>query len=280
MNHYGYIKDFQTRDNYVLGGLTKTPEIVLQPDGQWDDFLPEREIQNIDNVETANCTGFATSSVVEMLFKRKFGLQVNYSDRGLGINAGTYPPGNSPHKVSETIRSKGLFYETFLSFKDIHSVDEYYSPSPLPDVLKQKGLLWTDRYRYMHEYVKPENIKYALTLSPVCFAVYAWQQNDKGHFYKTKGQEDTHWVICYGFNDVLEVWKIYDSYDNTLKLYTYDSEIETIKRYYIEEKTPQEQLKNAQLNFLQIILQYVKNLLAKTYRVGGAIIQEVFSKRN
>jgi len=45
MNHYGYIKDFQTRDNYVLSGLTKTPEIVLQPNGQWDDFLPEREIQ-------------------------------------------------------------------------------------------------------------------------------------------------------------------------------------------------------------------------------------------
>ena len=280
MNHYGYIKDFQTRDNYVLGGLSKVPKVVLMPDGHgWGDYLPEREYQNINGVETYNCTSFGTTSAIEMIMKKKFGLNVNYSDRASGINAGTYPPGNSPHKVAETIRSKGLLYETFLSFKDIHNVDEYYTPCPLPDVLKQKCLLWTDRYVFYHEWVLPKDIKEALKYSPLCIAVGLTYEHE-GIFYKSKGQMDTHWLVLYDFDDVRKVWLLFDSYDLTQKLYTYDAEITDIKRYYIEEKTPQEQLKNAQLNFLQIILQYVKNLLAKTYRVGGEIISGIFSPRN
>ncbi len=278
LNKYGYIKDRRTRDNYVLGGFSKVPKIILQENGQWDDYLVEREIQNVDGVETSNCTGFAISTIIEMIMKRKYGLNVNYSDRALGINAGTYPPGNTISKVSDTARRKGLIKETLLPFKDIRNVDEYYSPSPLPEDLKQKGLLWTDRYTLMHEWVDADDVKEALKYSPLAIPVYAWQQKDR-IYYKTKGQRDTHLTVLYGYDDKRQVWKIFDSYNNTKKLYTYSSEIEDLKRYYIEEKSIEEQNRNilqAVVNFLQNVYLY---LIKKPVQVGWQLVQETFKKR-
>lgn len=277
---YGYIKDVKTRDNYILGGLSSVPKLILNPSKQWDNFLPDREEQSINGVETYNCTSFGTTSAIEMIMKKAFSLSVNYSDRASGINAGTYPPGNSPHKVAETIRTRGLVLENDLPFKDIDNVDEYYQPSPLPRELRDKAKLWTSQYDFLHEWVDEKDIKEALMYSPIGVAVHAWVMNSKGQYYKPKGQEDNHWCVIYGFDDVLKCWKIFDSYDNTLKLYTYDSEIESAKRYYIRQRSPNEQIQNIRLNLLQVIIQYVKQLINSTSKGIGSFIEGIFSKRN
>lgn len=72
-NKYGFIEPFVTRDNYILGGLSSVPKDILQPNGQWDNFLPERELQNL-GFETANCTGFGTTSCIEILMKKKYNI--------------------------------------------------------------------------------------------------------------------------------------------------------------------------------------------------------------
>ncbi len=279
LNKYGYIKDRRTRDNFVLGGFTKVPKVVLQPDGQWDNGLVDIEIQRNKFFDSYNCTGFTISTIAEMTMKKKYGLKVNYSDRALGINAGTYPPGNTVSKVSDTARRKGLIKETLLPFKDIRNVDEYYSPSPLPEDLKQKGLLWKDRYTLMHEWVDEKDLKEALTYSPIGIAVYAWFENSDGIYSKPKGQEDTHFTVLYGYDDKRQVWKIFDSYDNTKKLYTYSSGISTAKRYYIEEKSVEEQNRNILQKFINLLQNFYVYLIKKPVQVGWQLVQETFKKR-
>lgn len=230
---FGYVKDYITRDHYVLGGISSVPKIVLQPDGNWSQFVPTDEYQNIFT-ETYNCTGFGTLNCLETLLNRQFNSLQNYSDRFVGISAGTYPPGNSPHKVAESIRAHGLVPEFMLPFsKEIDTADKYYSPNPLLENLKQAGLLWTDLYELKHEWVDFKDIPEALTYSPLGVAVDAWTTKE-GEYVRTT-PNDNHWTSLYGINDKGQ-YMIYDSYDNSHKLLSKDYIFSAIKRYYITLK--------------------------------------------
>jgi uroporphyrinogen-III synthase len=72
LRKFGFTPPVITEDNYVLGGLTTLPKIVLQVDGQWDKFLPEFELQTDPDFDTFNCVAFATTSAVELLVKRLY----------------------------------------------------------------------------------------------------------------------------------------------------------------------------------------------------------------
>jgi hypothetical protein len=50
--NYGLIIEQPEPENYILGGLISLPKIVLQPDGQWEKFLPLPEFQNLNAIET------------------------------------------------------------------------------------------------------------------------------------------------------------------------------------------------------------------------------------
>ena len=71
--NYGFIPDKIQPEDYVFGGIGIPTEPVLQPDGQWDVFLPEGEMQAKNGVETFACTAFGTTSAIEILMKRKYG---------------------------------------------------------------------------------------------------------------------------------------------------------------------------------------------------------------
>src|SRR3990167_7053445 len=91
-------------EDFIFGSGQLLGEVV-QIDGQW--ITPEEELQ-IKRVESFNCTAFATTSIIEILFRKLFGETKNFSDRSLGVFAGTRPPGNSPNVVIEAGRKKGL----------------------------------------------------------------------------------------------------------------------------------------------------------------------------
>src|SRR3990167_9869879 len=145
--HHGYIPDLIEDDHFVLGGLASMPLDVIQPDGQWGEFIPQVEVQRNEFFETSNCTAYGTLNALEFLFKRLFGETKNWSERYVGIESGTRPPGNSPHKVIQTIRNIcGLLDEDILPFKDIKTVEEYYSPDPIPVLMEWNGQKFLDIY--------------------------------------------------------------------------------------------------------------------------------------
>lgn len=223
---------------YVLGGLSQEP---IQPDGQWDDYLPSYEIQHTDAYDTYNCTAYGSTNLVEIFLKRLFGIDKNYSERYLGIMAGTRPPGNSPHKVLDQIRASGLIDDILLPLSEAKTIEEYYSPDPIPYSLKEQGRAWVRSYEMKHEWVltpndsdKPERIKRALAFSPVGVSVYAWRNKD-GLYYKPSGARDNHWCLIYGYKEG-EYWKVFDSYDATHKRLTWNYDFDYAKRIRIAKR--------------------------------------------
>ena len=243
MSNYGFqppteeeLKSSQDA-GYVLGGVI--PKKVIQEDGQWDNFLPAIEIQR-DTYETSNCTAYGSTNLVEILFKKLFGEEKNYSERFTGIMAGTRPPGNNPHSVLETIRKKGLIGDSLLPLSGAKTLEEYYTPDPMTSKFKRIGRDWLKNYTIKHEWVfmpsdsletKKNNLKESLRFSPIGISVYAWLRN--GYYVKPANVRDNHWCVLYGYTD--DYWKIFDSYDSTHKKLDYDFNFEYAKRVFLSE---------------------------------------------
>jgi len=74
MRQYGYKAPIITSDNHIFGGLNSTldaNEPILQPDGQWDAFLPVDEEQRKNGVETDACTSYGTLHAIATLMNKK-----------------------------------------------------------------------------------------------------------------------------------------------------------------------------------------------------------------
>ena len=261
-NKYGFLKPEIKPDDYVLGA-GKIPEEVLQENGNWLLLLPIFEKQK-KGTETYNCTAFGTTSALEILMKKKFGEEKNYSDRALGIMAGTFPPGNDPNTVAQALRDNGLINEELLPFSDdIDSVEKYYSPKPLPDNLVEAAKEFTNTYDFKHEWgwswgvsleEKHRRLKEMLKCSPIGVSVYAWEQDGNGLHIKTG--EDNHWCVLYGFDELLNVWLIFDSYENNLKMLHPDYDFGWAKRYWIEKKPIVMEKKRPWTRFIEAIKRY------------------------
>jgi len=243
-NNYGFLAPVIEDDNYMYLGATKLPRIVYQEDGNWTEYLPENENQKKYGVETQACTIYGTLNAgVEILIKRKYNLDVNYSDRFTSIMAETKPNGNSPHKVAETIREHGLIPESLLQFdRTIESWNDYHSPKPMSQAYKDVGAQWKKHWEFLHEWVfkggAPEEkhlkIAEALQYSPVGVSVDAW--NKTGDLYtKPVGGRDNHWCTCYNI-DAYGNYDILDHYDGYLKKLAPNYDFGFAKRYHIEKR--------------------------------------------
>lgn len=240
----GFIAPVIDKTHWFLGS-SPIPFKELQSDSNWELDLPIIEKQNIRNIETFNCTGFNTLNAIEILMLKLYGERPNYSDRWLGIIAGTKEPGNDPQVVSEAIRKYGLIPESMLPFSDdIKNVDEYYSFKGLTqaeiDACYAEGEKWKATYVFLHDWVfspgqpileQKNNIKIALKTSPLCIAVYAWA-SDARDVYISMGQEN-HWTCVYNEDDFL---RVFDSYEPFKKMV--EQNLMYCKRYYIALKDP------------------------------------------
>ncbi len=267
INH-GYIKDERKPEDYIFGASSLSQEI-LQEDGQWDKFLPPDDFQCERGVETYNCSGYGTAACLEILMRRLFNAPASYSERYIGICAGTNPEkgGNSPQTVIETIRKKcGVIPDEMLPFAEsIKSVEEYYTPKPMSADLLNMGITWLKKYKVSHEWVKngdPESMKQALKLSPLGAAVYAWRIGPNGYYIR--GGEDTHWICIYGYVDG-QYWKCFDSYDQTHKKLDWNFGFSSVKRYHIdytdENKTQQISIIEKLILLLQKLIQTMGSVI-------------------
>ena len=239
----GFVEPIIKEEDYIFGSGQLIGE-VLRSDGQWDDFLPLEEIQNLLNFETSNCTGFGSTNQIELFLKRKFGGDYNFSDRALGIEAGTYPPGNSPVKVYETIRKTGLADDKLLPFGG-NNVDEYFDKSKITPEVKKSQQSFLTEYEFKHDWVASgekadsEVMKEALKYSPLGVAIFAFAFD--GEYYVRAGR-DGDWIVITGYEDG-KYWKGYTSYNPVVKKFAWDFGFFWVKRIYIRQKTEAEKTK-------------------------------------
>jgi hypothetical protein len=191
----GLILEDRQPEHWVMGAATGITGQPLLPTANWTPFLPKGEVQKNDYVETYDCTGFGYTNRIEILWKKVFGTERNFSDRGVGIVAGTKPPGNSPQVVAEAVRKSGLLDEADLPFDDsIRTVEQFYSPSPLPTDLLKKALSFLTTVVPLHDWVPTDlvSLKEALKFSPLMVTVTAWYRDDRGLYYFPDGMPNNH----------------------------------------------------------------------------------------
>ncbi len=262
---YAFKEPIITSDNYILGAGNVTHKI-LQENGNWDALLPDGEYQNKRGLETYDCTGFGTLNAVEAIMRTEFGVNENYSDRWVGIIAGTTEGGNDPHVVCEAIRKYGLIPESMLPFSDdISTFEEYYSfkGSDMTECYKA-GRAWLEKYDFKHEWCfqpsqpldeKMNNIKISLKYSPLGVAVNAWQTDSEGIYVRSGN--DNHWVMIYSYDDFV---RIFDSYDPFRKNLDPQYGFKYCKVFNIEKRTTPLPPQNS-YDFIYRFLDFLKDMI-------------------
>lgn len=253
INKYGFVKPTITSDNYtspVLGGFGGLPKIFYQGDGQWDAFLPKYEAQFNSFYDTYGCTVWGTQNAIEILEKRIWGGgNINYSERFTYILAGVRPPGADPHKIAEVVRKSGLIDNSQLPFTETY--EEFLKPDPMTENFLDKGQEWLDKFYFGHEWVSPQEIKELLVYSPIAVSVTAWFLKDG--VYVDNGLPNNHWCVIFGYTD--KGWKVFDSYDHSVKILSFNHKIEYAKRYYLTNRSTEK------LGLIDRIIYYIGKAL-------------------
>ena len=80
--NYGLKIDKQKPEDYVFGS-SPVPFEIINESGDWTEFLPKKEAQNLNGIEPYACVSFSVLNCIEMLIKKQYREEVNYSDRFL-----------------------------------------------------------------------------------------------------------------------------------------------------------------------------------------------------
>lgn len=234
--NYGLVIEEKDPTAYVLGGFGSLPKIVLQSNGQWDEFLPVYEPQ-AENFETCGCTVWGTQNCLEILIKKLTGVEPNYSERFNYILANITCPGADPHKVCESIRENGVINQSRLSM--VATLQDFLMPRPMAVEYLLEGQKWP--FLLQHEWVVEgednqwsEKMIEALRYSPLGCAVYAWQKSGEVYI-RPAGARDTHWCVIFGYEKG-KYWKCFDSYDHSVKHLEWNFGFHYAKRFLLTEK--------------------------------------------
>ena len=265
-----------------------SPIILL--DGDWRQFLPLNEDQRVAGVESSACFIEAQQAIIATLMEVIYGIKdSNFSARFNALLSGGTEVGGDPIKGALSIKKDGLVSQSSMDWNDVSSWDYFHSWN---GVDKEKCLLegknfvnqWDMSYRIVFEKDCPIETKYvllkeALKRSPVAVSVYAWVEKD-GVYYKPEGVRDTHLtMVAVSVNDKGQVI-VRDTYFPYLKTLEKDTDFEFAMSWAIRKRNPQEQLQEIQKSLIIILRDYVLQLFRKIYKVGGAILSGIFSKRN
>ena len=191
-------------DEWKFGSMSD--RTILQPDGDWTEFLPKFEHQAL-RYETFGCTVYGTLTQIQMILKRLTGIEFDFSERYIYNLVGTNPPGDNPHKVLEAIRKHGLIEDAKLPYTD--TINQFRTPRPMTRQYTSQGEKWLDEHVLNHEWIvsrDPSKMKAkiieALPYGPVTLGVTAW--HEENGVYVDLDQDNTHWTVCPTFTVKLD----------------------------------------------------------------------------
>jgi hypothetical protein len=254
INH-GFILESPQPEDFIFGDR-KLGDVPINPSGDWSDYLPDVEVQNLNGIEPYACVTFTILNCVETLERQEYCIAANYSDRFLATISDTKKNnGASPQSVAQDLKNMGCVKENDLPFDStINTFDKFYAP--IDKYLYTLALQFIAEFNFGHSYV-PSNVsalKESLTYSPLLFSTYAWTKDDNDLYYRPQGESDNHAVMCYGYVEG-KYWKVLDSYkDNgtVLKNIRWDSLPQQAKRFTLHRQIISES--NWQ-NFIKLLRQ-------------------------
>jgi len=245
IQNYGLCKEGYSLKALIFDGVCLGKKRIVNTTGQWDGSIPRYEAQaSEDGWDTDGCTVWGTQNCIETLEKHRFGVEKNYSERYTYNGAKIQRPGSTPDFVGAVIDELGLLEEHEMPFTKTY--EEFITPRPLDDASIKKGKEWLKKYSFSYDFVFPyknkmkngekkiELMKEHLKYSPLGVSVSAWYLDGVSDTYIDAGYENNHWCECYGWNE--KGWKIFDSYDNSKKILSFDHNISTCMWYSLNHR--------------------------------------------
>lgn len=235
MRKYGLKLDTVEPEHYMFGA--SLPMEILQDDGDWRDFLPDEEAQDLNGIEPYACVTFTILNCIEILIFRKYGIRVNFSDRFLAAISGTKEGGNSPHVVCEFLRKIGVVKQDVWPFDtSITSFEKFYAP--IPKEIEDLANEFNQNWDFKHEHVPTDekSITAALKCSPLLISVPAWFRNGNDRYYRPDGFVDNH-ATTLVYERIGDFRQAFDSYEHPyLKDIEWSVTPMQIKRFSIKKK--------------------------------------------
>jgi len=205
----------------------------LNPSGDWEQYLPVVEYQNLFGFDTMACVTYSFLNCIEILWKFQGNSERNFSDRFLAAMSGTTHAGNTFDGVADGARRCGLVNESEYPH-NADSWNEYYQV--ISDEILAIGKKFLKDYEIKVEYVRTyrlDDILEALKSSPLQVTVkYA-----SGEGILNPTGDWNHAVTCYGYK-MNEYWEIYDHYSQTKKKYAWNYEFGAINKFTLQKIKP------------------------------------------
>lgn len=262
---------------------------IIREDGDWRDYLPPNEDQNVGGVESSACYIEAQQATIATIREEEFGIKdKNYSARFNALLSNGTEDGGDPLKGGYSIKHDGLIPQELMDWQGIDSWGDFHSWKGVnKERCISEGLIeahqWEKIYKIVAEREDPLEIKYinlikALKRSPVPLSVYAWLERG-GKYYKPRGLRDNHLVMALHVDKDNSI-TIRDTYYPYIKVLEPNYDFDFAMYWMIRPKSKEEQLKESQLSLIQLLQKYVVFLLSKIYQTAGEVVSGIFSKRN
>lgn len=213
MENFGLIISEPKETDYMFGGIAGQ---ILQPSGQWHDYLPMGEKQHSVYFDTMACVTFSALNALEILIRRQYGIDINFSDRFTAKMSGTTHQGNHLYKVGDSIRKDGFVDEVEYPYPreqrtPVFTWEDFYQE--IPQILKDLGIENLKDCLIQYEQMGKDYFKEALKEAPIQVTVRAWYDANGDLVYENSDPTKVnHAVVLIGYKDG-EYWEIYDSYD-------------------------------------------------------------------
>jgi len=256
------------------GQLEGTP---LRADGDWRDYLPPEEDQNIRGIESSACYVEASQHAIATIEEE--GLEEpdnNYSARFNALLSGGTQQGGNPLKGGESMREHGLVPDSLMPFGDaIQSWADFHSfKGVAEEVVRAKGKEYLGKKILGYDIVcerwesveaKYKKLKQSLQFSPCPVSVTAWYEKD-GIYYKPEGMNDNHLVELV-YIDIENHPYIRDTYAPYLKKLEANFNFDFAMRWSVDKRAVPSQpipppAPQTQENILTQIIALLKKILA------------------
>lgn len=235
MRNYGLLQEKEANSkDWVLGRATGIVPEVLQPDRDWSDYLPVYEPQ-WKGFDTYSCVTYASLNCLEGVYKRKYGIEENFSDRFTAKMSGTRPNGNTFSNVANSIVDDGVVAEKAWPFSDdIKNWNEYMSD--IPQEIIDRGKESLNKYHIQWAWAGNTPMYDALQYAPLLVGVHAWEKPVNGIYQRTSKAKNHGVMVFYAKEN--EYWLIYDHYSKSIKKLAWDFWFGSRLQYNIEDYMP------------------------------------------
>lgn len=205
----------------MFGG---TQRKILCPSRDWTEFLPRFEKQNLKYFDSMACVSFSGLNNLEIIYKKKYGIEVDFEDHFTAVASGTTRSGNYFYKVGDSVcQYDGLVKQGSWPLDELWKEwGDFYTA--IPDSIRKEGKDYLNQADISYEWVQADrDVMYeSLLYGPLQVGWFFGRPDPDGSYPRYK--ETANHALTLFKAEYGKFWWLYDHYsDFPIKRVAWDS---------------------------------------------------------